>query len=164
MERVQKYFIERGKNMSKYSKIAQNAENFLINQMYASMGPAQIRNAIDLAVNTERKRLLDEYTKIVDKTAKEYNEKIRLNTRQAIDTISVELLYELANQLGYWDMKEETEEEKYIKASAKFRIQEIYNNTINSITKYSKMKAGNKASREFKKKYNKLEKEFDIEF
>ena len=150
--------------MSKYSKIAENAEKFMINQMYASMNPAQIKEAINLAVNTERKRILEEYQKIMDKTVKECNEKINGNTRQAIDTISVELLYELANQLGYWDMKEDTEEEKYIKDSAKFRIQEIYQNTMDSIIKYSKMKKNNQAIREFKKKYKKIEKEFDIKF
>ena len=150
--------------MSKYSKIAENAEKFMINQMYASMNPAQIKEAINLAVNTERKRILEEYQKIMDKTVKECNEKINGNTRQAIDTISVELLYELANQLGYWDMKEDTEEEKYIKDSAKFRIQEIYQNTMDSIIKYSKMKKNNQAIREFKKMYKKIEKEFDIKF
>lgn len=151
--------------MSKYSKIAKNAENFMINQMYTNMNPTQIKNAINLAVDTERKRLLAEYQKILDKTVKEYNEKIKENTCQAIDTISVELLYELANQLGYWDMKEETDEEKYIKDSAKFRIQEIYQNTMDSIVKYSKMKKNsNQATREFKKKYNKIEKEFNIKF
>ena len=150
--------------MSKYSKIAQNAENFMINQMYASMSPAQIKDAINLAVNTERKRLLEEYQKIIDKTVKEYNEKLNGTTRQAIDTISVELLYELATQLGYWDMKEDTEEERYIKDSAKYRIQEVYQNTMDSVIAYSKMKKGNQATREFKKKYKKIEKEFDIKF
>lgn len=151
--------------MSKYSKIAKNAENFMINQMYANMNPSKIKNAIDLAVDTERKRLLAEYRSILDKTVKECNEKIKENTCQSIDTISVELLYELANQLGYWDMKEETDEEKYIKDSAKFRIQEIYQNTMDSIVKYSKMKKNsNQATREFKKKYNKIEKEFNIKF
>lgn len=150
--------------MSKYSKIAKNAENFMINHMYANMNPTQIRNAIELAVNTERKRLLEEYQKILDKTVKECKENTRQNTRQAIDTISVELLYELANQLGYWDMKEDTEEERYIKDSAKYRIQEIYDNTIASITKYTKMKKSSQATREFRKKCKMLEKEFDLEF
>lgn len=150
--------------MSKYSKIAKNAENFMINQMYANMNPSQIKGAIDLAVDTERKRLLAEYQKILDKTVKEYNEKLTTNTLRALDTISVELLYELATQLGYWDMKEDTEEEIYIKESAKYRIQEIYNNTIASVNKYSKMKKSSQAEREFKKKYNKIEKEFNIKF
>lgn len=150
--------------MSKYSKIAKNAENFMINQMYASMNPTQIKDAINLAVETERKILLKNQQKIVDNITKEYNEKLTTNTLRALDTISVELLYELATQLGYWDMKEDTEEERYIKESAKYRIQEIYNNTIASVNKYSKMKNSNQVTREFKKKYNKIEKEFNIKF
>lgn len=148
--------------MSKYSKIAKNAENFMIDEMYANMKPNEIKNAIKLAVNTERERIYKEYQKLLDKTVKECNEKIKENTCQAIDTISIELLYELANQMDYWNMKEDTDEEKYIRDSVKYRIQEVYQNTIDSVIKYSKMKNSKQATKEFKKKYNKIQKEFDI--
>jgi hypothetical protein len=150
--------------MSKLGKLRKNAENFAINDVYKNMTPEQYRNAVKYAVEKTKNDLIKEFEIKYTKLQNKFTNDLKGMTGNIIDTISVELLYELANQMGYWELKEETEEEKYIKESVKYRIQEIYTNTIDSIKKYGKMKRGSQAVRTFEKKKSKIEKEFDIKF
>ena len=66
--------------------------------------------------------------------------------------------------MNYWNLKNDTEEENYIKDSAKIRIQEIYSNTMKSIENYTEMKTDEQARKTFEKKKKKIEKEFKIKF
>jgi len=150
--------------MSKLGKLRKNAENFAINDVYKNMTPEQYQKAVRYAVDKTKNDLIKEFEIKYTKLQNKFTNDLKGMTGNIIDTISVELLYELANQMGYWELKEETEEEKYIKESVKYRIQEIYTNTMDSIKKYGKMKRESQAVRTFEKKKSKIEKEFDIKF
>lgn len=150
--------------MSSLGKMRKNADKFALNNVYSKMNPQQISNAIQLALDRQRADLVGEFNKDFKKLENEYNQNLKYNMDCVLNTISVELLYELADQMGYWDLKDETEEDKYIKESVQFRIQEIYINTMDKIEKYSKMKNEKQANRAFKSKREKVEKEFNIKF
>ena len=150
--------------MSKYGKLRKNAENFAIQDVYRNMTPEQYQKAVIFAVDKTRNDLIREFEIKYNKMQTKCSEYVKSMTGSIIDTISVELLYELANQMGYWNLKDDTEEEKYIKESVKYRIQEIYTNTMDSIKKYGNMKRESQALRTFDKKKKKIEKEFDIKF
>lgn len=150
--------------MSKYGKLKKNAENFIIQDIYNNMTPDQYKKGVDYVIETTKKELTEEYTRKLNKVTDEFNAKLKSNMAKVIDTISVELLYEIATQMDYFNLKDETEEEKYIKESIKYRIQEMYTNTMDKIMKYAKMKNENQAYREFKKKKKLIENNFDIKF
>lgn len=98
------------------------------------------------------------------KLENEYNRSLKINFTNVIDIISVELLYELADQMKYWDLKVETEEDQYVKDSIKFRVQEIFENTMNKIQGYADMKYEKTASKQFEDKKKKIQREFNIKF
>lgn len=150
--------------MSKLGKIRKNAENFMIQDVYKNMTPEQYQKAVKFAVEKTKNDLIKEFEIKYTKLQNKFTNDLKGMTGNIIDTISVELLYELANQMGYWNLKEDTEEEKYIKESVKYRIQEIYTNTMDSIKKYGNMKRESQAVRTFDKKKKKIEKEFNIKF
>lgn len=101
-----------------------------------------------------------EFTKLEN----EYNRSLKINFSNVIDIISVELLYELANQMNYWNLKGDTDEDNYVKESIKFRIQEIFENTMGSVQRYADMKYEKMANKEFENKKKKLKREFGIKF
>lgn len=150
--------------MSKLGKLRKNSENFFLKEVYSKMSPQEISDAIQLALDKQKAELVNAFNKDFARLENEYNKRLNQNTHTIIDTISVELLYELANQMDYWNLKEDTEEEKYIKDSARYRIQEIYVNTIEKINKYSKMKNEKQANKSFDIRKNKIQKEFHIKF
>ena len=81
-----------------------------------------------------------------------------------VDVIAVEFLYELAAQMNYWDLKGNTDEDNYIKESIKFRVREIFTNTMDKIQNYGESKYKKLAHKEFEKKKKKIKKEFEIIF
>ena len=144
--------------MSSLGKIRKNAQKFNIEQMYSNMTPEDYKNGIRTAVNGTIKELNIKYQENINKLKMEYEENLRYSTIYAIDTLSVELLYELANQLGCFDKEPEFLEDKI------YRVKEIYQNTMDSIKKYASYKTDNQAQREYNKKKKKVEKMFDIKF
>lgn len=162
--------------MSSFSRhIKKNAENFIIEQMYANMTPAQFKQGIEIAVAQTKKDLTERYNAEIMRMANSYNEKLKKMEDDynkeiygyggiVFDTISVELLYELANQMGYWDLKDETEDDRFIKESAKYRIKEIYHNTIQAIETYHNITAKKKCQKKFKDRKRLIEKEFELKF
>ena len=144
--------------MSSLSKIRKNVENYNINQLYNNMTPEDYKNGVRMAVNETIKDLNISYQENINKLKKEYEENLKYSTIYAIDTLSVELLYELAKQLGCFDKEPEFLEDKI------YRVKEIYQNTIDSIAKYTKYKTDKQAQKEYDKKKKKVEKMFDIKF
>lgn len=136
----------------------------MIEDMYKRMTPEQYKMGINNAIEKTKQELSKQYQVKYQKLEEDYQRILNYNTTSVIDTISVELLYEIAEQMNYWEMPNETEEDKYIKESARYRIQEIYTNTMESIKKYANMKREGQARRTFEKKKKKVEKEFDIKF
>lgn len=144
--------------MSSIGKLRKNAENYRINEIYRSMTPEQYREGIRIAVKNATETLTTEYDAKLQKIANESNTHIQAGMRMAIDTISVELLYELANQLECF-----VSEPQFLEDKIK-RVQEIYENTMKAIENYTIYTKTGKARKEFEAKKKKLEKMFNIEF
>ena len=133
----------------------------IINNKYSNISPKEFEKMLESAVFNTRKELKNEYDKKIDKIINDYDRLIYSNTRNVIETIQTEFIYELASQMGYWNLKD-TKEDSYIKESAKYRIEEIYKNVFKSIEGYSKMSSNEKAQKLYKMKKNKISKEFNL--
>ena len=144
--------------MSSLGKLRKNVQNYNINQLYSNMTPEDYKNGVRMAVNETIKDLNISYQENINKLKKEYEENLKYSTIYAIDTLSVELLYELAKQLGCFDKEPEFLEDKI------YRVKEIYQNTMDSIKKYANYKTDNQAIKEYEKKKKKVEKMFEIKF
>lgn len=144
--------------MSKLKKIRKNINNYELQQLCNNMTPEQYRQGVKIAVETTKKQLTYEFQKKFEKLANEYNRNLKEGITLSIDTISVELLYELANQLGCFEKDPDFLEDKI------FRVQEIYDNTMNAIKKYAEYKNDNQARKKFEAKRKKVEKMFNIKF
>lgn len=144
--------------MSSLGKIKKNAEKFELNQIYKNMTPEQYQEGIRIAVNKAISNLAIEYDNNIKKLKQHFEYELKGCTIYAIDTLSVELLYELANQLGCFEENPDYLEDKI------YRVKEIYENTMDSIKKYANYKNDKQARKEFEKKKKKVEKMFDIKF
>ena len=133
----------------------------IINNKYSNISPKEFEKMLESAVFNTRKELKIEYDKKIDKIINDYDRLIYSNTRNVIETIQTEFIYELASQMGYWNLKD-SKEDSYIKESAKYRIEEIYKNVFKSIEGYSKMSSNEKAQKLYKMKKNKISKEFNL--
>lgn len=155
------YFIGRIKKMSSLNKIKKNSEQFALKSFYEKMTPDQYQKSISYAVNNVRRDLTKEYEDKIRKLEIEYNTNLINNRDIVIDIISTELIYEIANQMGYWDLGD-SEEDLYFKESAKIRIKEIYDNTMKAIYNYAEMKSDSKANKMFSNRKKKVNEEFEI--
>ena len=144
--------------MSSLGKLKKNAEAYRINQFYNNMTPEQYREGIRLAVKNSTETLAREYDRNLQKIQEEANLHIKESVRLAIDTISVELLYELADQLECFVDNPEFLDQKIDK------VQNIYESTMKAIGKYANYKKESQARKEFLKKQKKVEKMFNIKF
>lgn len=140
-------------------KIQKNMTNFNIDNLYQNMTPEQYRQGIRIAIQRTERELTDEFNLKYQKLITDFNNDMREGMRQAIDTISVELLYELATQMECF-----TEEDEDLLEQKIGKVQEIYENTMETIRKYNKYKTSNQARKEFLKRKNKVEKMFNIKF
>ncbi len=140
-------------------KIQKNMTNFNIDNLYQNMTPEQYKQGIRIAIQRTERELTDEFNLKYQKLITDFNNDMREGMRQAIDTISVELLYELASQMECF-----TEEDEDLLEQKINKVREIYENTMETIRKYNKYKTNNQARKEFLKKKNKVEKMFNIKF
>lgn len=144
--------------MSSLSKLRKNAENYKINQFYQNMTPEQYQEGIRIAIQKTTDDLTRKYNANLERLKEEANRNISQSATLAIDTISVELLYELGNQLGCFEENPEYLDQKIE------TVQRIYENTMNAISKYTKYKKGNQARKDFEKKKHKVQKMFNVKF
>lgn len=144
--------------MSSLSKLKKNAENYKINQFYQNMTPEQYQEGIRIAIQKTTNDLTKQYNENLERLKEEANRNISQSATLAIDTISVELLYELGRQLGCFEENAEYLEEKIDK------VRDIYINTMEAINKYTKYKKGNQARKDFEKKKRKVQKMFKVQF
>lgn len=144
--------------MSSLGKIRKNVENYRMNEVYKNMTPEQYREGIRHAVKIATDDMAREYENTLRKVEEKANSRVADGVRFAIDTISVELLYELGNQLGCFEENAEYLDEKIDK------VQDIYKNTMSAIEGYTNYKKVGQASKEFEKKKKKVEKMFSIKF
>lgn len=111
----------------------------------------------------ERIRQLNEaHQKEINKIITDYEELLHYNMVNIIDTMQTEFIYELASQMNYWNMKDDTDWHKFTKDSAKYRIEEIYRNVFKNIDGYSKMRDDKQVQKVYKFKKSKLNSEFNL--
>ena len=111
----------------------------------------------------ERIRQLNEaHQKEINKIIAEHEELLHYNMVNIIDTMQTEFIYELASQMNYWNMKDDTDWHKFTKDSAKYRIEEIYKNVFKNIDSYSKMRDDKQVQKVYKFKKSKLNSEFNF--
>ena len=144
--------------MSSLNKIKKNAERYRMDEIYRNMTPEQYREGIRLAVKNATEALAKEYDKNLEKVQERAKIEIKESVRAAIDMLSVELLYELGNQLGCFEENAEYLDEKIEK------VQDIYKNTMQAIENYTTIKKQNQAHKNFYKRKEKVEKMFKIKF
>ena len=149
--------------MSSIGKIQKNAEKFKLEQIYNNMTPQMYQEGIKRAVREATKTLSQEYDLALEKTTNEYNEKLKMINEQAnnrvkmaIDIISIELLYELGNQLECF--KDDVE---YLDQKIDV-VQNIYQKTMDCVWSYLEAKNTKKSFKEFKNKENKVKEVFKI--
>ena len=149
--------------MSSIGKIQKNAEKFKLEQIYNNMTPQMYQEGIKRAVREATKTLSQEYDLALEKTTNEYNEKLKMINEQAnnrvkmaIDIISIELLYELGNQLECF--KDDVE---YLDQKIDV-VQNIYQKTMDCVWSYLEEKNTKKSFKEFKNKENKVKEVFKI--
>lgn len=144
--------------MSSLGKYRKNAEAYRVNEFYKNMTPEKYRETLRVAVKNATEDMASEYDRRLQKIKEEYELESRMQFKAVKDTILVEVLNELGVQLGCFDENPEYLDQKID------LVQNIFENTMNSIGKYAKYKKASQSRREFLKKQNKVEKIFNIKF
>lgn len=144
---------------SSYKKLEKRAQEYKIKEFYKNMSPEDYQYGIESAIKKTEESLAKQYNDKYQKLTESFKSELKDGIKMAIDTISVELLYELANQMDVF-----TEEDEYLLNQKIDKVQEIYINTMETIKKYNNYKNNNQAHREFERKKKKVEKLFSIEF
>ena len=143
---------------SKFSKIQKNAHKFEMDNIYRNMTPDQYREGVRIAVRNAVNDLSREYDIQMESMRDEYNRSIRESVMIAMDTLSVEILYELGNILECYKKEPEYLDQKID------IVQNLYETAMNSIKDYagSKYKNDNQAQRVFAKKKKTVKDVFGI--
>lgn len=142
---------------SPLKKMQKNAKKFEMNEIYRNMTPEQYKEGISRAVKNAVTELSLEYDKNFKKLQAEYNRSIQEGVMIAMDTLSVEILYELGRILDcYVDEPEFLDQKIDV-------VQNLYQTAMDSIKDYAtKYKTDNQAQRVFEKKKKTIEKIFHI--
>ena len=133
---------------SPYRKIQKNAQKFELDNIYKNMTPEQYKQGIRTAVKNAVEDIGKEYDVQMEKMRQEYNRSLHESVIIAMDTLSVELLYELGNILECYKKDPEYLDQKID------IVQNLYETAMNSIKDYAgtKYKNDNQAQRVFAKK------------
>lgn len=139
-------------------KLRKNAENFTINEYYKNMTPEMYKEGIDKAIRMTEERLIKDYNREIKRMAQKYNESIQEGTLLAMDTLTVEIIYELGNVLECYK-----EEPEYLDQKIDI-VQNIYETAMHNIEDYasSKYKNDEQAQKTFEKKKRTIQKLFGI--
>ena len=144
---------------SKWKKIQKNAEDFVVKEYYKNMTPEMYQDGIQRAIKTTEEKCLTEYQIELSKIIKQYNESIQHSTLTAMDTLTVEILYELGDMLEcYKDEPEHLNQKIDI-------IQKLYETAMTSIENYADRKiykTDKQAQKAFTKKKKTIQKIFGI--
>lgn len=144
---------------STWKKIQKNAENFAVKEYYKNMTPEMYQDGIQRAIKATKEKCLTEYQTELSSITKQYNESIQHSTLMAMDTLTVEILYELGNMLEcYKDEPEHLNQKIDI-------IQKLYETAMTSIGNYADRKiykTDKQAQKAFAKKKKTIQKIFGI--
>lgn len=141
---------------NQFRKVQKNAEKFEMDKIYQNMTPEQYRLGIRRAAARAAEEVGKEYEHQLEKMRQEYNQSIRDAIAVAMDTLSVEIIYELGNVLECYK-----EDATYLDQKIEL-VQNIYEAAMNSIKKYSTYKNDNQAKKVYEKKKKQVEKVFKI--
>lgn len=153
------------------AKILKNSTKYEINQERKIMchmaimtgDPDKVEELIDNAIEQTKKIMTEEFQKQLKKVWDERNRDLLSSNAHTLNVISTELIYELANQMGFWTLGK-SEDEKYVRNQIKDRVQEIYENTMKAIANYAECNNEEKSIREYEHKKKLVEKNFKIKF
>ena len=140
--------------MSSLGKIRKNVDRYRMEEFCRQMTPEQYKQALKTAVKAATENLALEYDRQLAKIQKETNDEIGA----LIHVIIVEILYEIATQMDCFVENPEFLDQKTDK------IQEIFDNAMNSIQSYISYKKTGVSLKEYHEKKKKLEKTINLKF
>lgn len=143
---------------NKFNKIQKNAENLMLDNFYKTMTPDQYKRAINTAIAQTKLDMANFYEKEYRKLYNEFNSDYQHQVLEVIDTMSVELIHELAVQMNAFE-----EDDEFRRNCIIDRVQEIYTNVMDSIKSYSTMDK-KVAEKQYEEKKKKVEKMFNLKF
>ena len=139
-------------------KLRKNAEEYEMEQIYKNMTPDLYRQSVNVAIKKAEERVANVYEKELLRMADKYNENMRDGTLVAMDTLAVEMLYELGDMLECY-----VDEPEFLDQKIEI-IQKLYETAMNSIKDYAgpKYKNDKQAQKVFAKKKKTVKKLFNI--
>ena len=137
-------------------KIEKNAAKYRLDELYKRMTPEMYKEGIRKAVEHTAEDLGKEYEKQMVKMRDDYNNSIREGITMAMDTVAIEIIYELGNVLNCY-----VEEPEFLDQKVEI-VQNIYEKAMDNIKEYAKYKTDNQAQRVYEKKKKLVEKTFNI--
>ena len=140
--------------MSSLGKIKKNVDKYRMEEFCRQMTPEQYRQALKTATKAATENLAIEYDRRLIALEKAKDDELSA----IINVISVELLYEIACQMDCFSEKPEYLDQKADK------IQEMFENTMNSIQSYISCKQSGVSLKQFHEKREKIEKTLNIKF
>lgn len=140
--------------MSSLGKIKKNADKYRMEEFCRQMTPEQYRQALKTAVKAATENLAIEYDRRLIALEKAKDDELSA----IINVISVELLYEIACQMDCF-----VENPEYLDQKRE-KIQEMFENTMNSIQSYISCKQSGVSLKQFHEKREKIEKTLNIKF
>lgn len=144
---------------SPFRKIQKNAESYMIKNYYETMTPKMYQEGIQNAIRVTEEKCLKTYEMNLKQLTNQYNDGIRNAALIAMDTLSVEMIYELGNILHCYD-EEPTNLDQKIDV-----VQGLYETALNAIQEYGtdKYKTDKQAQKVFNKKKKIIKEMFGME-
>ena len=139
-------------------QILKNAEDFAIKEYYKNMTPEMYKEGINNAIKLTEKRLTERYEAELDRVEQHYIRVAQEGALLAMDTLAVEIIYELGNILECYK-----DEPEYLDQKIDI-VQGIYETAMKNIEDYAtdKYKNDKQAQKVFKKKKKTIQKIFGI--
>ncbi len=140
-------------------KIQKNADNFIIDQYYKNMTPDMYKEGIQNAIKMTEDRLVKRYDAELERITRQYKRDVQERTLIAMDTLAVEMIYELGNVLECY-----VDEPEYLDQKIDI-VQNIYEKAMTSIGDYAtdKYESDAQAQKAFEKKKKTIQKVFRME-
>lgn len=144
---------------STWKKLQKASEDFAIKKYYENMTPEMYQEGIQRAIKMTEEKLTKEYNAELIRMGNEFNQKLQNSALMAMDTLAVEMVYELGNILEcYKDQPEYLDQKIDI-------VQGIYETAMKSIEDYAsdKYTDDKAAQREFNRKKKVIKNVFGME-
>ena len=144
---------------SGWRKLQKASEDFAIKKYYENMTPEMYQEGIQRAIKMTEEKLTKEYNAELIRMGNEFNQKLQNSALMAMDTLAVEMVYELGNILEcYKDQPEYLDQKIDI-------VQGIYETAMKSIEDYAsdKYTDDKDAQREFNRKKKVIKNVFGME-